>query len=77
MPRESSAGYEEDRGRREGEHHPPLPSQAGELRGTAVTQAQQAAERLKRGRGAPEAGQDYVFTGPEGGLLNVNALRDR
>jgi len=39
--------------------------------------AQQAAERLKRGRGAPEAGQDYVFTGPEGSLLNVNALRDR
>ncbi len=39
--------------------------------------AQQAAERLKRGRGAPERGQDYVFTGPEGGLLNVNALRDR
>ena len=39
--------------------------------------AQQAAERLKRGRGAPETGQDYVFTGPEGGLLNVNALRDR
>jgi integrase len=39
--------------------------------------AQQAAERLKHGRGASEAGQDYVFTGPEGGLLNVNALRDR
>ncbi|HKC06304.1 MAG TPA: site-specific integrase [Methylomirabilota bacterium] len=39
--------------------------------------AQQAAERLKAGRGAPEPGQDYVFTGPEGGLLNVNALRDR
>ena len=39
--------------------------------------AQQAAERLKRGRGAPETGQDYVFTGPEGGLLNVNAFRDR
>ncbi len=39
--------------------------------------AQQAAERLKRGRGAPEPGADYVFTGPEGGLLNVNALRDR
>jgi integrase len=39
--------------------------------------AQQAAERLKRGRGAPEPGQDYVFTGPEGGLLNVNAFRDR
>ncbi len=39
--------------------------------------AQQAAERLKAGRGAPEPGQDYVFTGPAGGLLNVNALRDR
>jgi integrase len=39
--------------------------------------AQQAAERLKRGRGAPETGQDYLVTGPEGGLLNVNALRDR
>ena len=39
--------------------------------------AQQAAERLKAGRGAPEPGQDYVFTGPEAGLLNVNALRDR
>jgi hypothetical protein len=38
---------------------------------------QQAAERLRAGRGAPEPGQDYVFTGPEGGLLNVNALRDR
>ncbi|MDO8478778.1 MAG: site-specific integrase [Candidatus Rokubacteria bacterium] len=39
--------------------------------------AQQAAERLKRGRGAPATGQDYVFTGAQGGLLNVNALRDR
>jgi integrase len=39
--------------------------------------AQQASERLKTGRGAPELGQDYVFTGPESGLLNVNALRDR
>jgi len=39
--------------------------------------AQQAAERLKAGRGAPEPGQDYVFTGPAGGFLNVNALRDR
>ena len=29
--------------------------------------AQQAAERLKAGRGAPEPGQDYVFTGPESG----------
>ncbi len=39
--------------------------------------AQQAAGRLKAGRGAPEPGQDYVFTGPTGGLLNVNALRER
>lgn len=42
-----------------------------------VQKAQQAAERLKDGRGAPEQGQDYVFTGPAGGFLNVNALRDR
>jgi integrase len=26
---------------------------------------------------APNPRHDYVFTGPEGGLLNVNALRDR
>jgi integrase len=38
--------------------------------------AQQAAARLKAGLGAAEAGQDYVFTGPGGGLLNVNNLRD-
>jgi integrase len=38
--------------------------------------AQQAAARLKGGQGAAEPGQDYVFTGPEGGLLNVNNLRD-
>jgi integrase len=38
--------------------------------------AQQAAVRLKAGQGAPEPGQDYVFTGPEGGLLNINNLRD-
>jgi integrase len=42
-----------------------------------VQKAQQASERLKAGRGAPEPRHDYVFTGPEGGLLNVNALRDR
>jgi hypothetical protein len=29
--------------------------------------AQQAAERLKGGRGAPKPGQDCVFTGPAGG----------
>jgi hypothetical protein len=42
-----------------------------------VPKAQQAAERLKVGRGAPEPGQDYVFTGPAGGFLNVNALSRR
>ncbi|HEV8642368.1 MAG TPA: site-specific integrase [Methylomirabilota bacterium] len=39
--------------------------------------AQQAAARLKAGLGMPEPGQDYVFTGPEGGLVNPNYLRDR
>jgi len=38
--------------------------------------AQQSKARLKAGLGAAEPGQDYVFTGPEGGLLNVNNLRD-
>jgi integrase len=39
--------------------------------------AQQAARRLKAGQGAPEPGQDYVFTGPWGGLINPNWVRDR
>ncbi len=39
--------------------------------------AQQATQSLKLGDGAPEVEQDYVFTGPNGGLLNVNFLRDR
>lgn len=39
--------------------------------------AQQAAARLKLGQGAPAVGEDYVFTGAEGGLLNPNWLRDR
>ena len=39
--------------------------------------AQQAAMRLKRGEGKPEAGKDYVFTGPEGGFLNLNFLREK
>jgi integrase len=39
--------------------------------------AQQAAMRLKRGEGKPEAGKDYVFTGPEGGFLNLNYLREK
>lgn len=51
---------------------PPPPVEA-----LKTQKAQQAAERLKAGRGAPEPGQDYVFTGPEGGLLNMNFLRDR
>jgi integrase len=38
---------------------------------------QQAAVRLKAGLGVAEPGQDYVFTGPEGGLLNPNWIRDR
>jgi len=37
--------------------------------------AQQAARRLELGQGAPSVGQDYLFTGPDGGLLNVNYLR--
>jgi integrase len=41
-----------------------------------VQKAQQAKARLEAGQGAAEPGQDYVFTGPEGGLLNVNNLRD-
>jgi integrase len=38
--------------------------------------AQQATLRLRLGQGAPETGQDYVFTGPEGGLLNPTYLRE-
>ena len=32
--------------------------------------------RLKRGEGKPDAGKDYVFTGREGGFLNLNYLRE-
>lgn len=42
-----------------------------------VQRAQQAAIRLKRGAGKSEAGTDYVFTGPEGGFLNLNFLREK
>ena len=42
-----------------------------------VQKAQQAARRIKAGEGAPERGEDYVFTGRNGGLLNGNYLRDR
>ena len=39
--------------------------------------AQQAAMRLKRGEGKPDAGQDYVFTGPAGGFVSLNFLREK
>jgi integrase len=39
--------------------------------------AQQAAQRLRDGQGAPAAGQDYVFTGPEGALIDFHHLRVR
>jgi integrase len=51
-----------------------LPPVADALR---AQKAQQAAVRLKAGQGAPEPGQDYVFTGSWGGLINPNWLRDR
>jgi integrase len=38
--------------------------------------AQQSAARLKAGQGAPEPARDYVFTGPAGGFLNINNLRE-
>jgi len=38
---------------------------------------QQSAQRFQAGQGAAEPGQDYVFSGPDGGLLNVNFLRER
>lgn len=41
-----------------------------------LQKAQQAAFLLKRGDGAPEAGQDYIFKGPDGGFLNTNYLRE-
>lgn len=39
--------------------------------------AQQAAMRLKRGEGKPEAGKDYVFTGTQGGFLSQNFMREK
>ena len=47
------------------------------LEALRAQKAQQATVRLKAGQGAPEPGQDYVFTGPWGGLINPNWLRDR
>jgi integrase len=37
----------------------------------------QAAMRLKRGEGKPDAGQDYVFTGSAGGFVSLNFLREK
>lgn len=39
--------------------------------------AQQARARLADGQSATEHSSDYVFTGPEGGLFNINFLRER
>jgi integrase len=38
---------------------------------------QQAAARLKLGQGKLEAGKDYVFTGPHGGFISLNFLREK
>ena len=39
--------------------------------------AQQAAQRLRDGTGTPALEQDVVFTGPDGGRLNLNYIRER
>jgi integrase len=39
--------------------------------------AQQAQQRLRGGVGVPDAEHDFVFTGPDGGTLNLNYLRER
>ena len=41
-----------------------------------LQKAQQAAYYLRQGAGAPNPGEDYIFTGPEGGFLNTNYLRE-
>jgi integrase len=47
------------------------------LEALKAQRAQQATQRLKAGAGTPEPGLDYVFTGPEGGFINPNWVRDR
>lgn len=47
------------------------------LEALKAQRALQAAMRLKRGEGKPEAGNDYVFTGPAGGCLSLNFLREK
>jgi integrase len=39
--------------------------------------SQQAAAQLKQGQAKPESGKDYVFTGPEGGFVNFNYIREK
>jgi integrase len=39
--------------------------------------AQQAAQRLRDGKGALEPGKDHVFTGRTGGFLNPTFMRDK
>jgi integrase len=46
------------------------------LEAMKLQKTKQAAARLKLGLGGTEPGADYIFTGPEGGLLNPNHLRD-
>ncbi len=38
---------------------------------------QQAARRVRAGEGVPALEREYVFTGPQGGFINPNDLRDR
>lgn len=47
------------------------------LEALKAQRALQAAMRLKRGEGKPEAGNDYVFTGPAGGFVSLNFLREK
>ena len=47
------------------------------LEALKAQRAQQAAMRLKRGEGKLETGKDYVFTGPKGGFLNLNLVREK
>jgi len=46
------------------------------VEGLKAQLAGQSAHRLKTGERAPESGKDYIFTGPQGGWLNVNFLRE-
>jgi integrase len=47
------------------------------LEALRAQKAQQAAQRLRSGQGAPETGQDYVFTGRQGGPVATPHVRGR